>query len=397
MYKPLNPDSTTTSLSKNSSWDSHHRKSPSGNLKAERNAPFSPAQSPRPPSPSGFGTPMHIPPKSTTTPPHTSEPRLSEPMLNTSLSNRASFDVSDSFVRFEDTASTPDHEQQVHSGNLPGIEDMHQSQQPSALWSSIQVNFTNMSPHQRRGILMIFVCMVVPMITVSILLWVFYKPILNFANGIAKWGQVHPIWAAIITISYLIICCFPPMFGYALTVTMSGFIFGFPLGFLPVFVGAMIGSILCFIFGRRWGSRYVRYIMEINVFLAECVKVVETGGFKLLLFVRMAPYPFNIMNLLLSATNISIYHYIAATAISLVKLLFYVYIGSNVSALADLLMEDSDDGNSSHKKISTLKLVLLLSGGIIAVATMIYIMFLARRRIEKLAKKMHENDEIEMA
>ncbi|KAJ1679175.1 Tlg2-vesicle protein [Spiromyces aspiralis] len=186
------------------------------------------------------------------------------------------------------------------------------------------------------------------------------------------------------------------MVGYSLVITVSGFAFGFPLGFLPVFAGASIGSLLCFYVGRRWGSRYVRYVMNLNSFMAECVKVVETGGFKLLLLVRLSPYPFNIVNLLLSATHISFRKYAAATLLSLLKLLLHVYIGANLEAITDLFRKDKDgdDGDSEkHNTISKQKLIFMIVGIVISVATMVYIMVVAKRRVEEAASMMRRQEE----
>ena len=46
------------------------------------------------------------------------------------------------------------------------------------------------------------------------------------------------------------ISCFPPIPGFSSFMTLGGIFYGFPYGFLPVFVGGLIGSLGCFEFGR---------------------------------------------------------------------------------------------------------------------------------------------------
>lgn len=53
-----------------------------------------------------------------------------------------------------------------------------------------------------------------------------------------------------------------------------------------------------------------------------------------MILIRLAPYPFNVMNALLSATHIPLSTFSLATALSLTKLALHVYIGSTLSSLA---------------------------------------------------------------
>ncbi|KAG0273828.1 Transmembrane protein 64 [Linnemannia exigua] len=115
---------------------------------------------------------------------------------------------------------------------------------------------------------------------------------------------------------------------------MSGYVYGFGLGLFIAYTSALLGSIACFYLCRRWFKVQVRSLMAKKQSMKSVVKAVEKRGFKLMILIRLAPYPFNLMNALLSATHIPLSTFALATALSLTKLALHVYIGSTLSSLA---------------------------------------------------------------
>ncbi|KAI9238499.1 MAG: snare associated Golgi protein-domain-containing protein [Podila humilis] len=132
----------------------------------------------------------------------------------------------------------------------------------------------------------------------------------------------------------MFLTAFPPVLGYSSFVTMSGYVYGFTYGFLIAYTSALLGSVTCFYLGRKYFKKQVRTLMAKKQSMKSVVKAVEKRGFKLLLLIRLAPYPFNILNLALSATHIPLRTFALATALSLTKLTLHVYIGSTLSSLA---------------------------------------------------------------
>ncbi|KAG0086583.1 hypothetical protein BGZ93_004178 [Podila epicladia] len=132
----------------------------------------------------------------------------------------------------------------------------------------------------------------------------------------------------------MFLTAFPPILGYSSFVTMSGYVYGFTYGFLIAYTSALLGSVTCFYLGRKYFKKQVRTLMARKQSMKSVVKAVEKRGFKLLVLIRLAPYPFNILNLALSATHIPLRTFALATALSLMKLTLHVYIGSTLSSLA---------------------------------------------------------------
>ncbi|KAG0279871.1 hypothetical protein BGZ96_001797 [Linnemannia gamsii] len=174
---------------------------------------------------------------------------------------------------------------------------------------------------------------------------------------------------------------FPPIVGYSSIVTMSGYVYGFVFGFIIAFTGAMAGSIVCFYFCRRWFKTQVRKLLAKNKSLKGVVRTVEKRGFRLLVLIRLAPYPFNIMNAILSATHIPISTYILATAISLIKLTLHVYIGSTLSTLTGGDEDDTDPEKDPNNHGKRVKVFLLVTGIILGIGVGLYVWAVAKREI----------------
>ncbi|KAF9539645.1 hypothetical protein EC957_005156 [Mortierella hygrophila] len=162
---------------------------------------------------------------------------------------------------------------------------------------------------------------------------------------------------------------------------MSGYVYGFVFGFVVAFTGAMAGSIVCFYFCRRWFKGQVRKLMAKNKSLKGVVRTVEKRGFRLLVLIRLAPYPFNVMNAVLSATHIPLSTYIVATAISLTKLALHVYIGSTLSTLTGGDGDDTDPEKDPNNHGKRVKVFIMVMGIILGIGVGAYVWIVAKREI----------------
>ncbi|KAJ3036559.1 hypothetical protein HK097_003807 [Rhizophlyctis rosea] len=102
--------------------------------------------------------------------------------------------------------------------------------------------------------------------------------------------------------------------------------------------------------------------------------VIDEGGLKLSILIRLAPYPYNLLNILFSATSITLSQYTLATSISLLKLLIYVYIGSTI---ADLALGDT--------KLTPARILLMSVGIIIGAGVLIYMTMAVHKVVARKA------------
>jgi uncharacterized membrane protein YdjX (TVP38/TMEM64 family) len=68
--------------------------------------------------------------------------------------------------------------------------------------------------------------------------------------------------------------------GYGTLVTMSGFVFGVPLGFLTAFIGALSGACASFVVCRRWARNYTERLAASSRHLSAVLHAVERRGWK---------------------------------------------------------------------------------------------------------------------
>lgn len=95
----------------------------------------------------------------------------------------------------------------------------------------------------------------------------------------------------------------------------------------------------------------------------------------------MAPYPYNVLNTLLSATHLSLKTFVGATALSLFKLMIHVWIGSKLSSFSvQYTFKETSD---------LLKIGLMIIGIGIGIGVIIYVWISAKKVIKEV-----EQDEI---
>ncbi|KAK9712204.1 Tlg2-vesicle protein [Basidiobolus ranarum] len=182
----------------------------------------------------------------------------------------------------------------------------------------------------------------------------------------------------------LMIACtgFPPIFGLTTLTTFSGFVYGFPLGFLPAFFGALLGGTGCFMLCRKYGHTYVRKVLTAHHVLARITQAIEKKGFKLFLLIRFAPYPYNVLNVTLAGTKIPLTQFFIVTGISLFKLLPQIYIGSQLINFADSITEHP----------SPLKIIGVIVVASLGVGLLVYLYWLSKRLVDEVVYEEEEQD-----
>ena len=78
---------------------------------------------------------------------------------------------------------------------------------------------------------------------------------------------------------------FPPMIGYGLYQTLSGFTFGFAAGFPLSYFSALAGAVTCFVISRLWFKDRVQRFMLDYPNLHAVVRAVEKSGFKVNIYI----------------------------------------------------------------------------------------------------------------
>ncbi|KAJ3334396.1 Tlg2-vesicle protein [Blyttiomyces sp. JEL0837] len=182
----------------------------------------------------------------------------------------------------------------------------------------------------------------------------------------------------LIMISLVFVSCFPPLFGYPTFVLLCGFIFGFPLGFIPAYIGAVAGGILGLPF-YRWciGRKYREILLNKFHHFKTADAVLMTGGLKLVLLIRLSPHPYGFLSVILSTTHVPLQTYSIATAISALHNLLSVYIGTTLRDISAII------GGSGSREKSRLEVAVVIVGVVIAVIAAVYVTRLVKKELRK--------------
>eukprot|EP00741_Cyanophora_paradoxa_P019502 tig00021127_g18825.t1 len=117
----------------------------------------------------------------------------------------------------------------------------------------------------------------------------------------------------------------------------SGFILGFWQGCLISSIGTIVGSMLAFGAGRKLLSSYVERKIKAYPKFNALNRAIQEGGLKVVWLFRMAPLPYAMVTILLSATPTKFWMFAVATSVDPVRLFADVYVGSQARDLHDLI------------------------------------------------------------
>ncbi|KNC87219.1 hypothetical protein SARC_00654 [Sphaeroforma arctica JP610] len=158
----------------------------------------------------------------------------------------------------------------------------------------------------------------------------------------------------------VVITSVPPMPGYSASIITCGYLYGYK-GFFLAYFGALAGATFAFTGGRWLFKEQVERKLMDQPRMSALAATIAVADFKMLVLIRIAPYPYTILNVLFSVTDIPLTQFVAATAISLVKVIIHVSVGVSLSSL------DNDT-----RETSTGEYLLLIFGGILTVYLTFY-------------------------
>jgi uncharacterized membrane protein YdjX (TVP38/TMEM64 family) len=138
----------------------------------------------------------------------------------------------------------------------------------------------------------------------------------------------------------------------------SGALFGILPGTILCLLCASIAASISFIIGRTLLREYVETIISTNPKFQSFDRIVQQGGFKLILLVRLSPiFPLAVSNYLYGASGINFVPYLAGTVLGFMPGTFaYVYAGCVGKALTidniNIMNNINNNDNSGSASMS---------------------------------------------
>ncbi|KAH8602802.1 hypothetical protein B0O99DRAFT_604356 [Bisporella sp. PMI_857] len=195
----------------------------------------------------------------------------------------------------------------------------------------IRSTFKKLSPLQQ----ILAICALIGSVIFGILFLIYNEKIFGaLAPYAKKWRGISGGWMILWTINF--ISAFPPLVGYSTTVTIAGFVYGFPNGWFIVASATVAGSLVSFLTSRTILSKYVHRLVGQDKRFEALALTLKHDGLKILCMIRFCPLPYSLSNAAMSTfPTVHPLSFALATMIASPKLLIHVFIGSRMAAIGE--------------------------------------------------------------
>lgn len=130
--------------------------------------------------------------------------------------------------------------------------------------------------------------------------------------------------------SLIVLTTVPPFPLYSTLMMLAGYTWGTWPGFVLSYTASLFGAIVVYFISRYFFGKSLVSLLKHMPSFARTVRAVSRNP-KLLFLVRFAPYPYNVMNVVLAASpSLRWRTYIGCTALSLLKVVIHTSIGSGI-------------------------------------------------------------------
>ncbi|KAF8165162.1 hypothetical protein B0H34DRAFT_624582, partial [Crassisporium funariophilum] len=173
----------------------------------------------------------------------------------------------------------------------------------------------------------------------------------------------------------------PPIPLYSTLIILSGYTFGPWTGAIISYFAALSGALLVFIVSRSLLRESIDRWLASCTSIKRVVRAIEKRP-KLLFLIRLAPYPYNVMNCLLAASpTLTLHTYTVCTALSLFKVIIHTSLGASIHSFKDY---NSEARPSSEEESSTDYMARLWTfvGILLCILILVYLSIVARRAVD---------------
>ncbi|KIY49542.1 hypothetical protein FISHEDRAFT_31619, partial [Fistulina hepatica ATCC 64428] len=188
----------------------------------------------------------------------------------------------------------------------------------------------------------------------------------------------------------------PPIPLYSTFTVLAGYTFGAWTGAVISYFAALTGAIVVFIVSRTLLRESISRWLASASTIRRVVRAIERRP-KLLFLIRLAPYPYNVMNCLLAASPmLTLQTYTICTALSLFKIIIHTSIGASIHSFKDQTpgsritsagSDALDDANfvddEDTSTTDTVARVWTIFGIGLCIAVFVYLSIVARKAVDE--------------
>ncbi|KAJ7699917.1 hypothetical protein B0H17DRAFT_269188 [Mycena rosella] len=214
----------------------------------------------------------------------------------------------------------------------------------------------------------------------------FKTQVFSFLDDLSVWLRTDEQFGYAVLFALIFLTTFlgpAPIPMYSTLIILSGYTYGPWTGAVLSYFAALSGALTVFLLSRTLLRNSISRWLESACTIKRVVRAVEKRP-KLLFLVRLAPYPYNVMNCLLAASpTLTLKTYTLCTAASLFKVIIHTSLGASIHSFKEYHSETpADDPEESPAGADTVARMWTIGGVILCVAIFIYLSVVARRAVD---------------
>ncbi|KAK2466354.1 hypothetical protein APHAL10511_001996 [Amanita phalloides] len=197
-------------------------------------------------------------------------------------------------------------------------------------------------------------------------------------DELSQWLRADEMYGHAVMFVLIFITTFPPIPLYSTLITLSGYTFGPWMGAIISYFAALTGALTVFTASRALFRESITRWLVSYTGIRRVVRAIDKRP-KLLFLIRLAPYPYNVMNCLLAAApTLTLHTYTVCTALSLFKVIIHTSLGASIHSFKDYHRGSSHDTSEAD----TAARVWTAIGILLCVLIFLYISIIARRAVD---------------
>ncbi|TFK76076.1 hypothetical protein BDN72DRAFT_831520 [Pluteus cervinus] len=210
----------------------------------------------------------------------------------------------------------------------------------------------------------------------------FYKTqLFALLDEFAHWMQIDEQFGHAVLFGLIFLTTFPPVPLYSTLIILSGYTFGLWTGAIISYFAALSGALTVFILSRTFLRDTIARWLNSTPTIKRVVCAIEKRP-KLLFLIRLAPYPYNVMNCLLAASpSLTLRTYTICTALSLFKVVIHTGLGASIHSFKDYHIKPKPDHSGEENKADTVARMWAYAGIGLCIAILVYLTVVARRAV----------------
>jgi len=210
----------------------------------------------------------------------------------------------------------------------------------------------------------------------------FYRTeVFTYLDELSLWLRSDEHYGHAVLFVMIFITTIPPIPLYSTLIVLSGYTFGAWTGAIISYFAALTGALVVFIVSRTLARESIERWLTCCTSIKRVVRAIEKRP-KLLFLIRLAPYPYNVMNCLLAASpTLTLHTYTVCTALSLFKVIIHTSLGASIHSFRDYHANPAP----STENGSTSGIVARIWTGVgigLCVVILIYLSMVARRAVD---------------